>query len=73
MDARSVGLLIALVGAAAVIVGLLLASGALGWFGHLPGDIRIETENARIYVPITSMLLVSATLSIAAALARRFF
>jgi Protein of unknown function (DUF2905) len=73
MDARSVGLLIAVIGAAAVIVGLLLASGALGWFGRLPGDIRIETENVRIYVPITSMLLVSAALTIAVALARRFF
>src|SRR5271165_7215376 len=34
---------------------------ALGfaWFGHLPGDIRIERENVRIYIPVISMLLVS--------------
>ncbi|MBC6699233.1 DUF2905 domain-containing protein [Hymenobacter sp. BT190] len=60
-------------GKSLVILGLLLAAlGAflwlgggslLGWFGRLPGDIRIERAGFRLYVPIVSMLLVSVVLS----------
>ncbi|EHI14102.1 DUF2905 domain-containing protein [Mycolicibacterium thermoresistibile] len=46
-----------------IVVGLLAWSGALGWLGNLPGDIRIRTDNVRVYVPITSMLLISLLLS----------
>lgn len=35
-----------------------------GWFGKLPGDIRIEKEHIKIYIPITSMLLISILLSL---------
>ena len=34
-------------------------AGGPSWFGRLPGDIRIERENVRIYIPVISMLLVS--------------
>jgi Protein of unknown function (DUF2905) len=64
-------LLIAL-GAALVLVGLLVWSGALSWFGRLPGDIRIERESVRVYVPLVSMLLVSLALSLLWYLIRRF-
>ncbi len=49
-----------------IVIGLLLhyAPGALSWFGKLPGDIRIETERTRIYIPITSMILISLVLSL---------
>ncbi len=49
-----------------VAAGLLLhfAPGALNWFGRLPGDIRIETERTRIYIPITSMIIVSIILTL---------
>jgi hypothetical protein len=43
----------------------------LSWFGRLPGDIRIERPHTRIYVPITSMLLVSVVLSLLVTLLRR--
>ncbi|MEA2507616.1 MAG: hypothetical protein QOH48_2234, partial [Actinomycetota bacterium] len=39
---RSVGIVIVAIGAAIVVVGLLALSGALSWFGRLPGDIRIH-------------------------------
>lgn len=55
-----------------VVVGLLAWSGALSWFGRLPGDIRIERPNGRIYIPLTSMLLVSVVLSLVLAALRRF-
>jgi hypothetical protein len=69
----SVGLGIAAAGVALVIVGLLVWSGALAWFGRLPGDIRIERETVRVYIPIVSMLVVSAVLSLLLYLARRWW
>jgi hypothetical protein len=59
-------------GAALIGVGLLVWSGALRWFGRLPGDIRIERDSVHLYVPLTSMLLVSVGLSVVAYLVRRF-
>ena len=52
---------------------MLIYFGALSWFGRLPGDIRIERESVRVYVPITSMLLLSVVLSLVLNLIRRFF
>jgi magnesium-transporting ATPase (P-type) len=43
------------------------------WFGHLPGDIRIEKENFKLYIPITSMLLISILVSLILWVIRRFF
>ena len=68
----SAGPLIVVAGLALAVVGLLVWSGALTWFGRLPGDIRIERENTRVYIPIVSMLLLSILLSLGAALFRRF-
>jgi hypothetical protein len=31
--------------------------------GRLPGDIKIEGENSRIYIPITTCILLSLVLS----------
>lgn len=61
-----------------IVAGLLVATGALSprpglsWFGRLPGDLRIERPGVRVYVPITSMLLASAALSIIATIVRAF-
>lgn len=56
-----------------VVVGGLFWSGALSWFGKLPGDIRYEGGSTRVYVPLVSMLLISLALSAVLYLARRFF
>lgn len=61
------------IGVAIILVGLLVWSGGLSWFGRLPGDIRIERPNVRVYVPIVSMLLVSVGLSLLLYLINRFF
>lgn len=61
------------VGVVFVLVGLLVWSGALAWFGRLPGDIRIERESAKVYIPIASMLVVSVALSLVLYLVRRLF
>ena len=69
----SPGPLIVALGVLLIVVGLLVWSGGLSWFGRLPGDIRIERESVRVYVPITSMLLLSLALSVIGYVVRRFF
>jgi len=62
----AIGKVVLLIGVIITLVGLVLsyAPGLLGWFGHLPGDIRIERGSSRIFVPITSMIVVSVVLTI---------
>ena len=67
------GLLVIGVGVLVVLIGLLIWSGALSWFGRLPGDIRYESGSTRVYVPLASMLLVSVVLSLIGVLVRRLF
>ena len=73
MQRSSAGLALVAAGVALVLVGLLVWSGALSWFGRLPGDIRIQRPGLRFYAPITSMLLVSGVLSVVLAIVRRFW
>jgi hypothetical protein len=71
MDNRTLGLGIVALGAAAILVGLVVWAGGLSWFGRLPGDVRVENGSVRVYFPITSMLLVSAAASAVLWLVRR--
>lgn len=68
---RSLGLLLIGIGAVVLVIGLGVWAGAFGWFGRLPGDLRIEGERTRVLIPITSMLLVSVLLTIVANLLLR--
>ncbi len=70
---ESLGPLLVGLGLVLALVGLLVWSGALAWFGRLPGDIRIERESARVYIPIVSMLIVSVVLSLLLYIVRRMF
>tara|TARA_R110000851_G_scaffold216971_1_gene369870 strand:+ start:127 stop:333 length:207 start_codon:yes stop_codon:yes gene_type:complete len=49
-----------------ILVGAILhfAPGLLNWFGKLPGDINIRSEGSRVFIPITSMVIVSIVLTI---------
>lgn len=57
-----------------IIFGMLLILCGLVWhfsggkipLGRLPGDIRIEGENSKLYIPLTSCLLISGILSLIA-------
>ena len=62
----AIGKLLLIVGLLLALLGLLLsyAPGLLSWFGHLPGDIRIERENGSFYFPITSMIVISIVLTV---------
>jgi uncharacterized protein HemY len=57
-----------LLGLVLLAVGLVLAAfpKALSWFGRLPGDIRIQREGFSLFLPLTSMLLLSALLTLVA-------
>ncbi len=73
MNHRQLGLLIVALGILFLIGGALIWGGAFAWFGRLPGDIRIEGEHTRVYIPITSMLLLSLALSLLLNLIQRLF
>jgi hypothetical protein len=73
MNHRMAGMLLIVGGLLAVLAGLLVLSGGFGWFGRLPGDIRWERGNVRLYAPLASMLLISVVLSLLLYLFRRFF
>lgn len=73
MDTRGMATIVISAGVIAIVVGLLILAGGLNWFGNLPGDIRIERENTRIYFPLTSMILISVGLSLVLYIARRLF
>ena len=54
-----------------IIFGLVLVALGLLWpviaklgLGRLPGDIVIERENFRLYLPITTSIVISAVLSL---------
>lgn len=61
-----------------IAIGLLLVLAGLAWpwlssmpIGRLPGDIVIERGNFRLYVPITTMIVISAALTLVLWLLRR--
>lgn len=58
-----------------VVAGLVMwfAGDRLGWFGHLPGDIRIERPGFSCFFPITTMIIVSLLLSVVLSLLSRFY
>ncbi|HEY6627461.1 MAG TPA: DUF2905 domain-containing protein [Acidimicrobiia bacterium] len=64
-----------LIGASILLVGVVLRyfPGAFSWFGHLPGDLHFEGENAQVFIPITSMLVVSVAATLIFNLAGRIF
>ena len=59
-------------GGALLVLGLLLSlGGRIPWLGRLPGDIVVERENFRFYVPLATSILISILLSLLAMLFRR--
>ena len=60
------GNVLMLIGVAVLVLGALVrfAPGLFSWFGNLPGDIHIERENSRVFIPLTSMIVVSVVLTV---------
>ena len=70
---RSIGVMIVVAGAILIGFGLLVYSGAMRWFGKLPGDISYKGDHVQFYAPIVSMLIISLVLSLLFYFLRRFF
>jgi len=73
MSSSSLGSVLMTLGIGLVVVGLLVSLGGFGWFGRLPGDIRIERDTVRVYIPFASMIVISIVLNLVFYLIRRFF
>jgi hypothetical protein len=58
------GKVLILLGLALVVLGLLWLAGERLGLGRLPGDIVIEREGMRIYIPLMTSLIVSVGLSL---------
>ncbi len=52
------------IGIAVILVGLLWPYLVRIPFGRLPGDIIIDKPHLKIYIPVTTMILVSVVISI---------
>ena len=54
-----------------ILIGIILFAIGVAWllaeklgFGRLPGDIVIERENVRIYIPVMTSIIISIALSL---------
>jgi hypothetical protein len=59
-----VGRLLIILGIVLVVLGMLWPLMTRLGVGRLPGDIVIERENFRLYIPIMTSLIVSVVLSV---------
>jgi magnesium-transporting ATPase (P-type) len=72
---QNFGKIFILAGIIILILGIVFyfAGDKLSWFGGLPGDIKIKKENFSLFIPITTMLLISIALSILLWIIRKIF
>jgi len=54
-----------------IILGLIILAAGIAWpwlsrlpLGRLPGDIVINRPGLKVYIPVTTMILVSAVISL---------
>ncbi|NJN66532.1 MAG: DUF2905 domain-containing protein [Chloroflexaceae bacterium] len=47
-----------------VVGGILLLVGHLPWSGRLPGDIVIDRDHLKVFIPLGTMLVVSLVLTV---------
>lgn len=54
-----------------IILGLIIFAAGIAWpwlsklpLGRLPGDIVIDRPGLKVYIPVTTMILVSAIISL---------
>lgn len=74
-DLHPIARLLILGGIGLVVLGLVVqvVTQLLPGLGRLPGDIVIERENFKLYVPLGTMIVVSLVLSLLLNLAVRLF
>lgn len=72
---EQIGKVLIIAGIILLAAGVILyfAGNRLSWLGHLPGDINIVRENVRIYIPVTTMIIISVLLSLILYIIRKIF
>jgi len=69
---QALGWALIVVGVVIAVTGIVMVAGPrIPLIGHLPGDIVIQRENVKIYIPLGTMLLVSVIVSVVLALLNR--
>jgi Protein of unknown function (DUF2905) len=63
-EGSSMGKILIFVGLALAVLGVIWLIGERFGLGRLPGDIVIEREGMRIYIPLMTSLIVSIGLSL---------
>jgi hypothetical protein len=65
MDQQVLGRTILIIGGILLVIGLIVyfQGDKLHFIGRLPGDIKIERGNVKLYFPITTMILLSALIT----------
>jgi len=66
MGQQSLGKILITLGLVLIIGGLVFYffGDKLKWIGNLPGDIKIDRGNTKIYFPITTMILLSVLVNV---------
>ena len=66
---------IIIIGVAIVVIGLIIKffGKNLGWIGNLPGDIRIEKENFKLYFLNSSTIVFNSVMATLRALISSFW
>jgi hypothetical protein len=67
----STGVVLLIVAAVLAVLGLVVMTGALSWFGRLPGDVHLSGKHVTFFAPVVSMLLLSVVLSVVVNLINR--
>ena len=72
---NDLGRLLIIIGLVIAFVGLLImiAIRFFPWLGNLPGDVRFETDNFKLYIPLATMILVSIVATILLNIVVRIF
>lgn len=70
---QTIAVVLIVAGGVLIGVGLLAYAGLLSWFGQLPGDIHFESGQTHVYIPITSMIVVSLALTVILNVLRKLF
>ena len=62
---EAIGRSFVLLGIVLVAVGFLLSTApGVPWLGKLPGDLRFDWSGFRVYLPLTTSILLSVVLSL---------
>ena len=62
---ESIGRGFVLMGIVMVVVGFVLSTApGIPWLGKLPGDLRFDWSGVRVYLPLTTSVLLSIALSV---------